>query len=168
MDQETEQHWYQFPWVWVLILIPFTAVLFGIVMFVMADIHRDDMVVDDYYKDGMAINLQLSMDTRAGELEVSATLVSIYTTGVVIRIEHATDSAVQLDLYHVANRDKDYASILLPGEDATKFLYASDDIELVKLLTSKGVWFLELTGVDESWRLRRRIETPITALVLRP
>ena len=56
MTRTVDKSWYHFPWVWGLILIPMSAVVFGVLMFVMAGIHRDDLVVDDYYKDGMAIN----------------------------------------------------------------------------------------------------------------
>ena len=48
MTGAVDKSWYHFPWVWGLILIPMSAVVFGVLMFVMAGIHRDDLVVDDY------------------------------------------------------------------------------------------------------------------------
>ena len=170
LKQVEQSEWYQFPWVWALICIPFTAVLFGVVMFVMADIHRDDLVVDDYYKDGMAINLRLSMDERAKELGVRAKMAQVNERGVSWVIENVSDSAIQMSLYHVTNSTKDLITVLIPEDDmpSKSNLYLSDNPDLVDRLTSKGVWFVELSGVDDGWRLRNRIVTPLTQLELVP
>ena len=44
--------WYREPLVWMLILIPFTAVVMGVVILVLAIRSNDGLVVDDYYRQG--------------------------------------------------------------------------------------------------------------------
>jgi hypothetical protein len=147
-----------------------SAVVFGVLMFVMANIHRDDLVVDDYYKDGMAINQRLSMDSRARELNVQARLTELSESRLVFEIENASDSAIQLNLYHVASRQEDRQVVLVPEDDPvdSSSAYSSDNLEIVSILKTGGVWYLELAGVDDQWRLRKRIVTPLVELELKP
>jgi hypothetical protein len=170
MNGTVDKNWYHFPWVWGLILIPMSAVVFGVVMFVMAGIHRDDLVVDDYYKDGMAINQRLSMDSRAKELNVQARLTELNEARLVFEIENVSDSAVRLNLFHVASREEDREAVLVPEGDPVDSVsvYSIDNLEIVSLLKSRGVWYLELAGADDQWRLRRRIVTPLVELELKP
>ncbi len=170
MDNLQVKPWHQYVWVWVLIFIPFTAVIFGIVMFVMADIHRDDLVVDDYYKDGMAINLQLSMDEKARSLDIHASLSFLSSKRLSLTVKNARDSAIRINFYHVADSQKDRAAVLVPEGDSidSMTVYSVDDADIASLLQSSGIWFVEIAGVDDSWRLRKRIETPVSRLELEP
>ena len=170
MTGAVDKSWYHFPWVWGLILIPMSAVVFGVLMFVMAGMHQDDLVVDDYYKDGMAINQSLSMDSRARELNVQARLTELSEARLVFEIENVSDSAVRLNLYHVTSKQEDREVVLVPESDPvdSSSTYSSDNLEIVSLLKTGGVWYLELAGVDDQWRLRRRIVTPLVQLDLKP
>lgn len=158
--------WYRQVWPWVLILIPFTAVLFGIFIITMATSYPDDLVVDNYYKDGMAINRSLEMDHRARDLAVVARLSFFDAERIGFNIEGASDSAVVLNLRHVTDRGQDRKVLLLPDEEG---LYISGTEQLVpyqEVLGQKGVWYLELEGIDGHWRLKARIETPVTTLTM--
>ena len=64
--------WYREPYVWLLILIPVTAVLMGIVMIWLAIKSNDGLVVDDYYRQGLEINMVLERDTAAENYGISA------------------------------------------------------------------------------------------------
>ncbi len=165
MDNVQEKNWYQYPWVWVIVSIPFSAVAFGILMFVMADISRDDLVVDDYYRDGMAINRQLDMDREAKSLDIHASLQQVREHLLAFRIDNATDSAVRLNLYHVASREEDRSTVLVPEDPGG---YTATDPAVTAILMSQGVWYVELIGADTHWRLRKRIVTPLNRLELSP
>ena len=99
--------WYREPWVWFVISVPGSAVVFGILMVVMAQIHRDDTVVDDYYKEGMAINRELSQHELAVTKQVSAVLTVDGAGELNVAIEGADDSAVSLAFHHVSSRERD-------------------------------------------------------------
>ena len=147
-------------WPVLLIAIPFAAVIFGIFMVTVALWFPDDLVVDDYYKDGMAINQNIDKQLLATELGVKASLVLLSPERVVFKIENLIDNTVQLALRHVTDSDRDQVIMLQAG--ATNE-YAADG-QTLGMLNDKGVWYLELSGQDERWKVGRRIETPVADL----
>ncbi|MCH8257728.1 MAG: FixH family protein [Proteobacteria bacterium] len=165
MNSTDIKAWYKYPWPWVLILLPLTAVLFGIMMFVLANTYRDDLVADDYYKDGMAINRRLVMDDRARQLNIHANWTESAAGEFVFTVYNAKDSAVLLSMHHVSDRQKDEFVVLLPGDG---FDYSASDTNIEKLFTQAGVWYLEIAGADDNWRLRKRLVTPVSAVELLP
>ena len=116
MNSTDIKAWYKYPWPWVLILLPLTAVLFGIMMFVLANTYRDDLVADDYYKDGMAINRRLVMDDRARQLNIHANWTESAAGEVVFTVYNATDSSGLLSMHHFSDRPKDEFVVRLPGD----------------------------------------------------
>ena len=147
-------------WPVVLIAIPFAAVLFGIFMVTVALWFPDDLVVDDYYKDGMAINQNIDKQLLATELGVKASLVFLSSERVVFKIENVIDNSVQLALRHVTDSERDQLIMLQAGVTNE---YVADG-QILGMLKDKGVWYLELSGQDERWKVGRRIETPIVDL----
>lgn len=62
-----QRPWYQEPYVWLIILFPATAVIAGTFTIYLAISSDDGLVIDDYYKQGLAINRVLERD-KAAEL----------------------------------------------------------------------------------------------------
>lgn len=158
------QAWYRHPWPWVLILIPFSAVLFWIVMIPVISDHPDDLVDDNYYQDGMAINRTLDMDRNAVSRNIDARLVDFTGGKLAFDVKGATDSALVLKINHVTDHSKDMTFTLYPEHDG---IYAATT-EMPDSLARPGIWYVELIGVDDNWRLRQRIESPVKELDLEP
>ncbi len=68
------QPWYRQFWPWFLIALPASVVVAALSTAYIANRDADDLVVQDYYKDGLAINRQLEKEERATQLGISATL----------------------------------------------------------------------------------------------
>ena len=51
-SQPDKKPWHRQPWVWLLIALPMTAVIGGMVTIYIAVTTSDGLVVDDYYKRG--------------------------------------------------------------------------------------------------------------------
>ena len=66
--------WYKEPYVWLLITFPLAAVIGGIFTIILAVKSDDGLVVDDYYKNGLAINRTLERDEVARQNNLSATI----------------------------------------------------------------------------------------------
>ncbi|HEY8609542.1 MAG TPA: FixH family protein [Noviherbaspirillum sp.] len=66
--------WYAHRWPWLLMLGPAAVVAAGIHTTFLAFSHQDALVVDDYYKQGKAINQDLRRDRAAASLGLSASL----------------------------------------------------------------------------------------------
>jgi hypothetical protein len=71
---QEEKPWYRENYVWLLISFPATAVIAGIITAVLAVKTDDGLVVDDYYKEGLAINRKLERDRLAAEYGLTANL----------------------------------------------------------------------------------------------
>lgn len=155
-------HWYQHRWPWVLMSIPFAAVLFGIFMVVTALRYPDDVVADTYYRDGQGINQLRALDEMAHTLGLSASLISSAEDGrSQLLLGGGEEAMLQLFLYHVTDSSADRRYLFSPRAQG---VYESEDGTLAALLAQRGVWYLELRGEQDNWRLRKRVETPITKL----
>ena len=74
LDNKQKLPWYREPYVWLLISFPLAAVIGGIFTIILAVQSDDGLVVDDYYKNGLAINRTLERDNMAKQNNLSATL----------------------------------------------------------------------------------------------
>lgn len=68
----TSLPWFRQGWPWFLISFPLASVVLGISLLVIAINSDDALVVDDYYKEGRAINQRIARDEAAALLGVSA------------------------------------------------------------------------------------------------
>lgn len=101
--------WFRQFWPWFLITLPACVVVAGLVTLYIANRHSDDLVVDEYYKDGLAINRQLEKKQRATDLGITAQLhlerdsVAVTLTGPV------NSKELRLLLSHPLEADRDFA-----------------------------------------------------------
>ncbi|MGJ8688972.1 MAG: FixH family protein [Gammaproteobacteria bacterium] len=154
--------WYHYRWPWVLMTIPFAAVLFGILMVSTALIYPDDVVVDTYYKDGQGINQLQALDEMALTLGINASLeLSNTSQAQEIHITGTEEPYLTLAIFHVTDSKQDRRIRFTPTSET---VFVSEDDFFTTMSTQRGVWYLELRGADNDWRLRRRIETPLERL----
>lgn len=66
--------WYRQRWPWLLMIPPLTAIVAGAITVWIAVVTADGLVVDDYYKQGLAVNQRLARDEAAQRIGISATL----------------------------------------------------------------------------------------------
>jgi uncharacterized protein len=159
---EKIDHWYYHRWPWALMLIPFAAVIFGIFMVTTALYFPDDVVVDTYYKDGKAINQIIALDEAAKLRGLQATLSAEPTADrFVINLNTDTETVLHLFAYHVTDSSADREFLFLPDTDNS---YSIQSAEIARILSSTGVWYLELRGDNNDWRLRTRALTPVSSL----
>lgn len=72
---EAHPAWYRQPWMWLVVGLPLTSVVASLFMVYISVKHKDDLVRDDWYKAGRAINQDLHAESRARELGLAASLV---------------------------------------------------------------------------------------------
>ncbi len=142
--------WYRQFWPWLLIALPGSAVVAGLITLYIAIIHSDDLVDDEYYKDGLAINRVLDKDARAQTLGVEAQL--RFSSGAdTWQVEVHTKNAKSLDnlslsLSHPLEADRDFV-VLLSLREAGVY-----DAELPGPVAPHWHWILESSG-SSPWRL---------------
>jgi len=146
--------WYKQFWPWVLIGLPGSVVIACIVTIVIAVKTQDGLVVDDYYKQGLAINQSLERDQNAVALGVSAILrlspeahlLELQITG------NAKPGPVRLQLLHATIADLDQTIDL----DNTGSAILKADITPLKA----GKWYLQLESEEGNWRVVGQLNYP--------
>ena len=67
MTREDAGPWYQEPWPWLLMAGPAAVIVAGFATLWIAVASNDGLIVNDYYKQGLAINQTLQRDTLAAQ-----------------------------------------------------------------------------------------------------
>jgi len=143
--------WFRQFWPWFLILLPASVVVASLVTMYIAYYGADDLVVDEYYKDGLAINRQLERKQRSAELGITARL-NFSDDHVTARIDGPVEAAsLSLWLSHPLEADRDFPvklAMIAPG------IYQAP---LPAAVAPRWHWTLGLQQVD-GWRLDGIIE----------
>jgi len=144
--------WYRVPTMWLIIMVPVAAVVSGVMILWFAVSTDDGLVADDYYKEGLAINLNLERDKRARENKVGAEI-DLYNDEGLIKLVfnkgvlESYPPSMQLKLSHATREGFDENVQLNHGQDNQYIGYISKPL-------SAGVWYMELNCGD--WRLNAR------------
>ena len=153
MGKASDKPWYRHFWPWMLIALPLAAVLGGVTTLLIAMKDPDSLVVGDYYKQGLAINRSLAKEDLARSMGLSAKFrVDLSTGDIVLALKSdkpLVADRLQLRLFHTtrAERDVDITlRLLAPGR------YAGSLAEPL----APGGWLLNLSPVDEAWRITAR------------
>ncbi|WP_438984034.1 FixH family protein [Aequoribacter sp.] len=113
--------WYKEFWPWFIIALLGSVVTASLITVSIAFRHADDLVVDDYYKVGLAINQRLEHREAAQRLGIDITL-SLTGEQVFLSTRNvAPSSELTLLLAHPMEADKDFTVTLLPGPDGVFF-----------------------------------------------
>ncbi len=145
LRREDDEPWYRQFWPWFLIALPGSVVIAGLSTVFIANRHADDLVVDDYYKDGLAINQQLERQRIASELGLEAS-VTVLDRVVQVRLDGGSyDQELELRLSHPLEADRDFSLQLAaraPG------LYVGE-----APAAPAPNWHWTLDSADGGWRL---------------
>lgn len=95
--------WYREPWPWLLMVMPATALVAGFATLWLAITSNNSLVVDDYYREGKAINMQIARDQAALTHGVQASL-TLGADGASVRLSTADGmmlpAALTVRLFH--------------------------------------------------------------------
>lgn len=73
-DDTVHPPWYRQPWMWLVVGLPVLSIIASLTLVTIAVKNRDDLVRDDWYKAGRAINQNRQADMRADALNLSGEL----------------------------------------------------------------------------------------------
>lgn len=148
--------WYREPWVWLMIAFPMTAVVGGMITIYLAVTTSDGLVVDDYYKRGKAINMDLARDSAAARHHLKASVdIDLRDNRVQLLLERATGElpeALTFSLLHSTQPGHDQV-IILQHDGAGIYSGSVDEV-------TRGKWYLQLEADD--WRLSGSLQIPQT------
>ncbi len=140
--------WYREPWPWLLMSGPAIVVVAGIFTAYLAVRTHDGLVVDDYYKQGLTVNKDLSRDTTAkmagyraeGIIDASLARVTLTVTGLPPNLQ---DLTLKLSRATVSGYDR---RIQLQRSNQNIFIGALAPLQA-------GKWYVTLEDEARTWRL---------------
>lgn len=146
--------WYKQFWPWFLITVPLVSIIVGSTMLTLALKTENSMVVDDYYKEGKAINYRIAKIKRAKDLGIASEMLIneeqiqlSFTSGQV-------DSSQNLSLrfYHPTLEDRDFSLQLLRDARGNYSAFLPNEIG--------GKWQVTLIPFNEEWKIQTEIALP--------
>jgi hypothetical protein len=155
--------WYKQFWPWYLIFLPASAVVAGITTLIIAVNNQDHMVVDNYYKQGLAINRVISAQQQAAKLGLQARAIFDASNGKLTLMfagNRNINEDIRLSMIHptLSKLDREFT---LSGNRDNYY-----ELEIKSL--EPGRWNMMLESVDQSWRLDTIIELPATQWTFKP
>jgi len=161
---DSPKHWYQEPFVWLLIAFPLTAVIGGFVTLALAIQSNDGVVEDDYYHRGKEINRVLARDHAAalaglaGAVELNARDRELQLS-LSARDSRAVPAQVELEFLHATRAGLDRTLLVARGADG---VYRAGLPAL-----APGHWYVQVS--TPQWRLVGSFRSPKEdRAVLRP
>ena len=150
--------WYRHRWPWILMSGPAAAVAAGFYTFYLAKTHADEMVTDDYYKEGKYINMQIERDDEAEKRGISAQVLfnadgsaaKVFASGNFNRA-----MPLRLSLLHPAKKAYDQTVELNP----TPAPASGDKTEYTatfNALPPAVHWYLRLEDTQGKWRVESK------------
>lgn len=139
--------WYKQIWPWVLIILPLCAVVASVTTLFIAINNKPDMVVEDYYKKGKAINVDLSRLDNAYRLALKFKLnVENDKITLVQTFGEPQTAALRLKFIHRTQKIKDFEQLLTANANGEYVLNLTQPI--------LGKWTIQLESFDAKWRIQ--------------
>lgn len=149
--------WYRQFWPWFIISLPASAVIAGITTVIIAFKYDDALVVDNYYKAGLAINQVLTQQEVARELGVTVMVgYNVDAQELFVQLPEnikLTSNILKVRLVHSTQAEKD-KTLLLTQDQQTNFVIRVGEIQ-------DGWWNFILEPEDGQWQINQRILFPM-------
>jgi uncharacterized protein len=155
------KRWYAEPWVWLLIALPMSAVVGGMITIYLAVTTSDGLVVDDYYNRSKAINMDLARDRAAASHELRARIdLDRDNRRILLSLDSRDNlqpAQVRFSLLHPTRPGNDQIILL---QSVGEGVYAG----VLQKPLHDGNWYVQLEADD--WRLSGSLRTPRDSMVV--
>lgn len=154
-QSSTAVSWKKEPYVWMLIGIPLSAIIVGVIMLVLAIQSDTGLVVDDYYKRGKEINRVLARDKNAQAMALQATLKLNIESNELVVIFESTEQIPKTDMLTI-----NFFHSTRQGLDETRMLHYTDNATYRAQLDelAQGRWDVQVA--TDTWRLLGSFKIP--------
>lgn len=160
----THSPWYRQVWPWVLISIPFSVIIaMSITLYVSSFFSGTPMVVDEYYKAGRGINVEVAKVVAAQRQQIEFELVIDGNDFVLRYISGKPEqlTALSVEFYHATLAERDQQQTITANAQQAFRGQLPTPIA--------GKWTITVRPFDDSWRLTQTVQLPTSEPVrLRP
>ena len=153
--------WYKQFWPWFIMALPASAVIAGITTVFIAYENADSLVVDDYYKEGKAINMRTARIKEAEKRGYSANLERLKGNFVNLTFTSSkpVDPELTLKWVHPTQSERDFEMTLSRQADGS--------YQGLAAAATEGRWYLQLSAAEE-WLLKTEISTSSVSATFNP
>jgi len=152
-SKQSLKPWYKQFWPCFLFFFPLTAVVAGVITFIIAQNNSPVLVPGNYYKEGLAINASKRLQDRAKELGLSASVITTPTTLTVhINGMALSSSSLFVKLQHPAFDKFDKQLVV---SKITQNVY---QVPLNKV--EKGKWYVSIKDESNEWEINKEFMVP--------
>jgi uncharacterized protein len=146
--QQNKRPWYTHRWPWLLMIGPVAVILAGIHTTIIAFNMQDALVVDDYYKQGKTINMDLRRDRVAAGMHLHMEMRYDAANGVISgSLEGLQKSdAIMLSLVHSTQPEKDVKLRIQPDTQG-RFSATLPMLDIAR-------WQVLVENEQRDWRLQ--------------
>lgn len=139
--------WYAHRWPWLLMLGPLMVVIAGVHTTWLAFSNQDALVVDDYYKQGKAINMDLRRDRVASSMNLNMQLGYDAASGKLLGSINSIgkQEKIIISLIHSTQPEKDIRLVVYPDEKGS----FSADLSMLDIAR----WQVLVENERRDWRL---------------
>lgn len=141
--------WYRHRWPWLLMLGPAVVVVAACYTGWLAYSQQDALVVDDYYKQGKAINQDLRRDRVAADMQLKMNLhydaAAGVLSGTIHNLARAADGKLTISLVHSTLPSKDLHLEVQPD--------AQGNFSVALPMLDVARWQVLVEGEKRDWRL---------------
>lgn len=160
--------WYRQLWPWLLLSLPLAALIAGLFTFWLAAHTANPLVVDDYYREGKAINQSLARTERAAALQWQADLFfteSQSTSPLLALSLHSPlanpatvwPNQLALHLIHPTQVQHDQRLLLQhmgAGQYQARWTDTSQSLQELLTATANTHWKIQLEDIQKTWRMQ--------------
>lgn len=146
--------WYRQPWPWFLIGLPAAAVIAGSITLWLAVSTSDGLVVDDYYKQGLAIQQTMARSQQAADLGLQAQVhiqPETFEVDVTARSGDAVPSRIQVIFSHPTRAGQDQVILMTGAQGRFTGIHRG---------LSSGRWDIQIEDELRTWRLNGAANLP--------
>ncbi len=160
-DSDLIPPWYKQFWPWFIISLPASAVIAGIITVFIAFDNADSLVVDDYYKSGLAINTQIKQQKQAATLGYAAVLRRMPDNRLFLKFDNSSpqNQSLTLKWIHPVQSARDFTVQLNKQQDGSFQVRSGHALE--------GRWYLRLSAGEE-WLIKSEISSEKDIVHLTP
>ncbi|XOV77990.1 MAG: FixH family protein [Aestuariibacter sp.] len=154
-----QQKWYKQFWPWFLIVIPLSSMIVGTLVVYLATTGQDSLVSDDYYKEGKAINLDITKVKKARQLGLVG-LMRISEDNLSLEFESRLppdSAAIKAQFFHTTLATEDFSVMLT--KDAKNRFSGTLPTNL------NGKWRVTISAFDDSWKIQKRVGLPNSSVI---
>lgn len=158
---ERQKPWYRHLWFWLIMLPPAASVVAGLALVGIAHKGADEVIRDDFVKEGLAMREDSRKRDAAAALGLSATVHLQRAEGratVILRgLELAPQPALVLRLVHPTDSRHDRAAPLVPQGN----LFRAEFEQAIE-----GRWGIQIEPEGEAWRLSGELAAQASGIAL--